>query len=111
MEWKKQEDRLEVTTWCIVQTRKKDGRWDYREVEAGFGDWSELVYVLYEDYMQFGTDVETGKNKHTVLDEIAKRLEKQDQPYEFKLPDKTDNWYYAYSKPAIYRVDHEGKLG
>ena len=111
MEWMKQSDHLNIHTYTVVMTRKKSGRWEYYESASGLGDWAELVYVLYEDYGQFKEDVELAKNKHDALDSLAEKLAKHDQPYEFKLSDGTDNWYYAYSKPVVYRVDHEGKIG
>lgn len=110
MEWKKQSERIEVHTCVIIKTRKKNGRQEYQEVMKCGGDWAELVFILHEDYGQFKNEIEVAKNKHAALDAIAEKLSNLDRPYEFTLPDKTDYWYCAYSKPVIYRTDHEGKL-
>lgn len=114
-DWKKQSEHIEVSTYAIVKTRKKDGKWEYKELEAGVGDWSDLVFVLWETYEQFQdqlTDTfKTLKAMHEGMDALAATLAKKGEPYEFKLADGTDEWIYAFCRPATYRIDHEGKLG
>jgi hypothetical protein len=113
-DWKRQGEHIEVPTYSIVKTRKREGRWEYKEVESGQGDWNDLVFILWENFEQF-RDLIIGyssvKELHEKLDSVAANLEKKGVPYEFTLADKTDDWYYAFCKPAVYRVDHDGKLG
>jgi len=113
-DWKKQDEDLWVPTYVIVKTRYKDGRWEYKEVEAGSGDWSDLVFILWENYGQFKDQLsdtfKSLKAMHERMDDIALGLAAKNRPYEFKLADETDEWFYAWSKSAIYKVDHEGKL-
>jgi len=109
-EWQGREKHVEIECWAIVQTLQKHGRWTFREVLTGSGGWDELVYELCMNWNQFVDELEVAKNRYKKIDQIADRLAKTGGPYEFKMPDGTDAWYYAYSKPAIFRINHEGKL-
>lgn len=111
--WKKQDEPIEVDCYAIVQVKKEDGRWKYREVVTSQGSWFDLVFELWSNYKIFDDEITLTKSsseKYNKMDEIGDRLSKLDRPYEFKLPDGTDWWYYAYCKPVSFRVDHEGKL-
>jgi hypothetical protein len=111
--WKKQGEHLDVPTYAIVKVRKKEGRWEYQEIESGSGDWADLVFILWENYEQFRDQIvgfSSVKDLHEKLDSLADHVSAKGT-YEFTLPDKTDDWYYATCRPAVYRIDHEGKLG
>ena len=109
-EWMPQDSHLELMVWAIVQTIKKNGRWVYREVSSGMGDWDELVHELYKEWGQFGDEMAVAKNKYRKMEQIAEKLAKRDEAYTFMMPDGTDGWYYAYCKPAVFRINHEGEL-
>lgn len=109
LEWNPHEVHLNLMSWSIVQTIKKHGKWFWREVSSGEGGWDELVFELATSFGQFKDELMV-KNRHRKMETIAARLEGQNQPYEFMMPDGTDGWYYAYCKPAVFRIDHEGKL-
>lgn len=113
MDWQPHGNSIDISVYVVVKTRKTHDRWEFVEVLSGQGDWSDLVHDLYVDFEQFKQDISTAgstKNKYQVIDRIADKLSKQDQPYEFKLPDGTDEWYYALCKPVRFKLNHEGKL-
>ena len=111
-DWTNADLALEINTFVVAKKRiNQDRRWEYQLVKKGSGGWARLVTVLHRDYKQFDDQiVHLGSEQQRTkkLTTIAKSLAKRDQTYEFKLPDGTDDWYVAYSKPARYRVDASG---
>jgi hypothetical protein len=113
-EWTSADRAIHVSVCVIIKRRKaKHGRWEYQLINSFEGEWNDLVYELLTEYNQFKDEVDHLPSKsarHDKLDAIATHLEKSNVPYEFMLPDKTDDWYVAYVKPAIFRIDAEGLL-
>jgi hypothetical protein len=112
--WTSGDKSLHVNVCVIIKRRKnKFGRWEYQALDCFHGEWNDLVYDLYEKYGRFKEEVDYITNKaalHDKLDEIADRLARHDTAYEFVLPDRTDDWYVAYVKPAVFRIDADGSL-
>jgi hypothetical protein len=113
-EWVPFNKGIEVNNYIIVKRRKGEfTKWDILEVESMKGDWNDLIYILFTTYGQFKDLVSHLPNraaKHDKLDAIANEYAKKNVPYEFMLPDRTDDWYLAYVKPVIYRMDPDGSL-
>jgi hypothetical protein len=105
---------IEVNNYIIIKRRKGEfTKWDILEVESMKGDWHDLIYVLYMTYGQFKDQLDHLPNRaarYDKLDSIAVEYESKNTPYEFMLPDRTDDWYIAYVKPVIYRMDPDGSL-
>jgi hypothetical protein len=105
---------VEINVWVIIKRRRgKYDKWEYTEINRSLGDWHDLVYELFSCWQQFQDEVahlSKRSAKHERLDLIAERLSKADMPHEFVLPDGTDDWYVAYCKPAIFRIDSDGGL-
>ena len=100
---------------CVIIKRRKGlvTKWDIQEIESFKGDWHDLIFTLYTDYGQFRNEVEHLSKevaKHNKLDEIALKYIKLDMPYEFVLADGTDDWYLAYVKPVVFKMDPDGSL-
>jgi len=113
--WTTFDKALEVNVCVIVKRRLGKGkRYEYQEVCMFRGDWNDLVHELYITYNQFVDQVEHLSKKQAIyerLDMIASELERRNSSYEFVLPDFTDEWFVAYCKPAVFRIDGEGNLG
>jgi hypothetical protein len=111
-EWTSSDLALEINTYVVAKRRlNQDKRWEYVPMKKGAGGWARLVMFLFREYKQFHDQVahfSSDKQRETKLKTIARVLEKKNQTYEFKLPDGTDDWYVAFSKPARYRVDASG---
>jgi hypothetical protein len=114
-EWIPFNKGIEVNVCVIIKRRKGSiAKWELTEVESWKGDWSDLVWALYEDYGIFRdrTDyLPTKVARYEKLDQIAAELADQNVPYEFVMPDFTDDWYIAYVKPVRFRMDPDGSLG
>jgi len=112
-EWISFNKPIPINVCVIIQRRRgKYDKWEYIEISRFMGDWNDLVDELHNVYGLFADEVEyLGRvAKHERLDHIAGKLEKEDMPYEFMLKDGTDNWYCAYCKPAVFRIDSDGGL-
>jgi hypothetical protein len=112
-EWVSFNKSLSINVCVIVKRRSgKYDKWEYTEVSRFVGDWNDLVEELNTTYGIFSRDVEflPRAARHDRLDGIADELAKKDMPYEFMLPDGTDEWYVAYCKPITFRVDSYGGL-
>ena len=87
---------VEVNNYIIVKRRKgQHTKWDLLEIESMKGDWNDLIFVLYEVYGQFQDRVAHLSSKSAIynkLDEIAAEYKAKCVPYEFVLPDGTDDW-------------------
>jgi hypothetical protein len=105
---------IEIYNYIIVKRRKGEfTKWDILEVESMKGDWHDLVYSLYQTFGQFKDRVANLPNRaavHNKLDLIADEYAHKNVPYEFMLPDKTDDWYIAYVKPVKFGMDPDGSL-
>jgi len=105
---------VEVNVCLIIKRRKgQTTKWDIQEIESFKGDWHDLVFTLYSDYGQFIDEVaHLSKDvaKHNKLDQIAEKYIELDIPYEFVLPDRTDDWYVSFVKPVVFRMDPDGLL-
>jgi hypothetical protein len=113
-DWISSDKSIHVDTCVIIKRhRTKYGRWEYNVMATFKGEWNDLVYELYETYDRFYDEVGHLSKRsaiHDRLDKIAEKLKAADEAYEFMLPDKTDDWYVAYVKPAIFRIDADGSL-
>jgi hypothetical protein len=105
---------IEVNNYIVIKRRKGENtKWDILEIESMKGDWNDLVFTLFENYGQFQDQVAHLSNRaarHDKLDSIAAEYASKNVPYEFVLADGTDDWYIAYVKPVIYRMDPDGSL-
>ena len=113
-EWIPFNKGVEVNNYIIVKRRKgQHTKWDLLEMESMKGDWNDLIFVLYEVYGQFKDRVAHLSSKTAIynkLDEVAAEYAAKGVPYEFVLPDGTDDWYLALVKPVIFRMDPDGTL-
>jgi hypothetical protein len=112
--WYPFNEGVEISVYVIIKRRKGEShKWEIMEVEAMKGDWHDLVYVLNKTYGQFQDQVAYLHKRSAIndkLDSIALDYAERDLPYEFVLADRTDDWYVAYVKPAIFRMDPDGSL-
>lgn len=112
-DWVSYNHPLEINVCVIIKRRSgKYDKWEYTEISRFIGEWNDLVEELNNVYGIFSRDVEflPRAARHEKLDAIAAELAKKDLPYEFVLPDRTDDWYVAYCKPVIFRIDSDGGL-
>lgn len=116
-EWKAFDVPIKVPIYTIVKVRnnKEQKKWEYTELETGIGDWEDLVVILWGAYDQFSdqvSDIESTKNRYNTLERISKTLERGDEPYDFTMPDGTDDWYHAYVRIVdVFYMDHsEGNI-
>jgi hypothetical protein len=95
-EWIPFNKGIEVSNYIIIKRRKGvQTKWDILEIESMKGDWSDLVFSLYKTYGQFQDRVAHLSSKSAIydkLDAIAAEYESKGTPYEFVLPDRTDDW-------------------
>lgn len=102
-----------VNVCVIIKTHRVDKkRMEFMIVDQFLGDWEDLVFTMYDEYGVFVDELEhltrTQRNDH--ISKIASRISTHEKPYEFKLPDGSDDWYVAYCKPLSFRVDPDGTL-
>lgn len=113
-EWIPFNKGIEICNYVIIKRRKGEStKWDLLEIESMKGDWHDLIYVLHTTFGQFKDQIAHLPNraaKHDKLDSIAEEYARKNTPYEFVLPDRTDDWYIAYVKPVIFRMDPDGSL-
>ena len=82
-------------------------------VHAEFGDWSDLIYLLFTEYDQFTNDlsmhVDT-KSFYDKIDEMAINLEQTSKSYSFVMADGTDDWFVALVKPLRVYLGANGEV-
>ena len=106
-EWTPVIEPVEISVCCIVKFRMNEDKiLEYQEVMSFKGDWADLAFELYDSFGQFRDEVPEEKTKkYEVLEKIGKSLERKGESYDFKLADRTDDWYIAYCKKVVFRFD------